>query len=132
MKDKTFVDSNIWLYLLGSDITKKQKALQLLGQNLTISTQVLAENSNVCRKKFLLDIPTTEQHVQNLITYCKVVLIQPETILAALSISEKYQFGFYDSLIIATAIENDCNQLYSEDLQNGQVVEGKLKILNPF
>jgi predicted nucleic acid-binding protein len=132
MNGKAFVDSNIWLYLLGNDLPKKQKALQLLHQNHLISTQVLAENSNVCRQKFHLDIPTTKQHVRHLFSNCQVVVIQPEYIFRALSLSDKYQFGFYDSLIVATALENDCRILYSEDLQNGQVIEGKLKIVNPF
>ena len=132
MKDKIFVDSNVWLYLLGNVEPKKQKSLQLLQQHHFISTQVLAENANVCRRKFLLDIPTTEQHICNLIASCKIVLIQPETTLQALAVSQKYQFGFYDSLIVATALENECTVLYSEDGQDGQVIEGKLTILNPF
>jgi predicted nucleic acid-binding protein len=132
MKDKIFADSNVWLYLLGNDLTKKQIALRLLQQGHTISTQVLAENSNVCRRKFLLDFPTTERHIHNLITSCDIVLIQPATILKALGISQKYHFGFYDSVVIATALEAGCNILYSEDLQDGQVVEGEMTIMNPF
>lgn len=65
MKDKAFVDSNVWLYLLGNDQVKKEKALTLLQGSPIIGTQVLAENSNVCRRKFGLDIETTAQHLLN-------------------------------------------------------------------
>ena len=132
MKDKVFIDSNIWLYLLGNDLPKKQKALQLLQEGHVISTQVVAENANVCRKKYRLDISTTEQHIQNLLAFCQVVLIQPESIISALSLSNKFSYSFYDSLIIASALESGCTILYSEDLHIGQVVNGQLKIANPF
>ena len=89
MKDKVFVDSNIWLYLLGNDLWKKQKALELLQEGHVISTQVVAENANVCRKKYRLDTHITEQHIQNLLAFCQVVLIQPDSIISALSLSHK-------------------------------------------
>jgi hypothetical protein len=52
--------------------------------------------------------------------------------MTACQIAEKYQFSFYDSLIIASALKCDCYTLYSEDLQHGQIIEDKLKIINPF
>jgi len=45
---------------------------------------------------------------------------------------EKYKYQYYDSLIIATAIENGCSILYSEDMQHNQNIENKLVIVNPF
>ncbi len=50
----------------------------------------------------------------------------------AIDIREKYKFQYYDSLIIATALENKCTILYSEDMQHGQIIERQLKIINPF
>jgi len=55
-----------------------------------------------------------------------------ETILSAAHIANRYGFSFYDSLIIAAALETGCSVLYSEDLNNGQIIEKKLKIVNPF
>jgi predicted nucleic acid-binding protein len=52
--------------------------------------------------------------------------------VAACQIAEKYHFSFYDSLIIAASLECDCNILYSEDMHHGQIIENKLKIVNPF
>jgi predicted nucleic acid-binding protein len=54
------------------------------------------------------------------------------TIIGACNLADQYGFSFYDSLIIAAALECDCNMLYSEDLHDGQLIEGKLTIKNPF
>ena len=51
---------------------------------------------------------------------------------AALGIAERLGYQVYDSLIIASALEAGCATLYSEDMQDGQVVEGRLTIRNPF
>ena len=55
-----------------------------------------------------------------------------DTLLRACQIAGRYGFSLYDSLIIAAALESNCKVLYSEDLQNGQVIEGALTIKNPF
>ncbi len=132
MNAKIFVDSNVWIYLFGQDQGKKEVALHLLSQNPIISTQVIAENINVCLRKLNLPFTVVEQHASNLSENCVVVVIQPATILAALHIHHRYQYSFYDSLIVAAALENDCSMLYSEDLQHEQVIEGTLQIINPF
>jgi predicted nucleic acid-binding protein len=55
-----------------------------------------------------------------------------ETHDAGLRIASKYRFAFYDALIAAAALEADCTTLYSEDFQDGQVIEGTLIVRNPF
>ena len=54
------------------------------------------------------------------------------TIIKALDLKSKYNFQYYDSLIVATALENHCKILYSEDMQDGLIVEQILTIINPF
>lgn len=63
---------------------------------------------------------------------CSLTLIDQATILSAFKSSVQYQYSHWDSLIIASALQNNCNKLYSEDLQNGQIIEKKLTIINPF
>jgi len=58
--------------------------------------------------------------------------LELETIKLCVSIKEKYSYSWWDSLVLASALENDCAILYSEDLQPNQVIENQLKILNPF
>ena len=132
MNDKHFVDSNIWIYLFDQDKVKKSTALQMLGKSPIIRTQVIAENINVCLKKLKLSLDDAEKHANNLIQQCQIVLIQPSTIDSAVQLAKRYQYSFYDSLILAAALEHGCTILYSEDFQHGQVIEEILEIKNPF
>ena len=63
---------------------------------------------------------------------CQVELITLATVHVALEIRERYGFSWYDSLIVAAALESGCELLYSEDMQHGQVIEGRLRVINPF
>jgi predicted nucleic acid-binding protein len=55
-----------------------------------------------------------------------------DTIKKALYLHEKYRYSYYDSLILASALENGCKMIFTEDLQNGQVIEKTLKVVNIF
>jgi predicted nucleic acid-binding protein len=63
---------------------------------------------------------------------CTVELVTLPTVHVALDIRERYGFSWYDSLIVAAALESNCDLLYSEDMQHGQIIEGRLSIVNPF
>ncbi len=130
--DKIFIDSNVLLYLLGNDEKKKALAIGLLSLENYISTQVACENMNVCVKKLNMSTDLSYDHVERLLQNLSVVLIYPSTIQLAYNVQSKYKFSFWDGLIIATAIENNCNILYSEDMQDGQIINNTLKIVNPF
>ncbi len=63
---------------------------------------------------------------------CRVEIVTPATMLRALDISGRYGLSWFDSLIVASALEAGCDSLYTEDLQHGQVLEAKLTVTNPF
>jgi len=131
--DKIFADSNVLLYLLGDDERKKDIAKSILKSNPTISTQVISENINVLFRKFK-GITTGQiiQHANLLTNYCQVSLITFDTIETALELKIKYQFQWYDCSILSVALLNACNIIYSEDLNHHQLIEGSLRIINPF
>lgn len=131
-REKTFLDSNILIYLLGLDDSKKDKVTQLLDPNFIISTQVVAENINVCLKKLKFSRERAFDHGNFLLSKFNGVTIEKTCFPVAFQLSSKYQFSFWDSLILATALQCECAQLFSEDMQHGLVVEDKLKIINPF
>ena len=60
------------------------------------------------------------------------VVITKKDIRKAMTIKGRYKYNYWDSLIIASALQNNCSVLYTEDLQDGQVIENALKIVNPF
>ena len=137
MSDKAFIDSNIWLYafiLRADEETKHTRASALIeaADHYSISTQVIAEvSSNLLRKAgmaedALLDI------VASFYQQCRVLESGLEVYQTASRIRTAHQFSFWDSLIVASALEGECPILYSEDMQHGQVIEGRLTILNPL
>jgi predicted nucleic acid-binding protein len=130
--NSAFIDSNVFLYLLDKKDDRKQIARVLLDNRPVISTQVISENINIAVKKFKLGPEQAFQHAENLAGGCDVKLISVSTIRTGCGIHHKYKYSFYDSLIIASALENDCSILYSEDMQHNQLIEKKLRIVNPF
>ena len=135
MSDNFFADTNVLVYSYTEDEPdKRAKALKALSveQPVFISTQVMTELSNVLKKKFSFswkDIATVLPEVNK---NFKVHTNSYATLCYACALADKYQLPFYDSLIVASALECNCTILYSEDLQDGQVFEKTLKVLNPF
>lgn len=134
MSDKTFLDTNVVVYLYSGDEPEKRAvALTLIEQNNSVvSTQVLSELANTLSRKFGLPFDVVAQAVAEVRDACTVVPVMPDTILQALFLAQKYRYSYYDSLILAAALSVGCVSLATEDMQNGQVVEGALTIRNPF
>ena len=131
---KAFIDTNILIYAFTTDEPEKQEiALKFLDNCLpVISTQVIKEFSNVLLRKTSIDLENIQEIIGGIIGISDVVNEEIELIFSAFDIHKRYQFSFYDSLVIATAINAKCQVLLSEDMQNGQVIDEKLKIVNPF
>ena len=132
MNANFFVDSNIVLYALDNATFKNEIALDLIRKKPIISTQVVLESVNICLKKFKFSKEVSYQHGLNLIDTCTLTLINKRTLILAFKISLQYHYSHWDSLIISSALQNNCTKLYSEDLHNGQVIDKKLTIINPF
>lgn len=135
MNDKAFLDTNMVLYLYSStEIGKKRIIEELLEQTLTfhISTQVINEFINVMSKKKKLSIDVINLAIDELSTAFVILNINFSTIKLALSIANKNKYAYFDSLIIASALENDCVLLYSEDMHHTHLIDNQLKISNPF
>ena len=134
MKDKTFLDTNILIYGYSVTEPEKQKVAESIAEpgKSFISTQVLQEFSNIMHKKFELDWHEIILAISEISESYKIFINQPETIRSACIIAKKYQYSFYDSLIISAALEVNCKILYTEDLQHNQLIEKKLRIINPF
>ena len=66
-------------------------------------------------------------------TLCDTILpIDIETHAEGLRIAEYYGYAMFDALIIASALRANCSTLWSEDMQDGIVIDGRLRIANPF
>ncbi|GBL10600.1 tRNA(fMet)-specific endonuclease VapC [Microcystis aeruginosa Sj] len=134
MPDKVFFDTNVLIYGYSEDEPdKRQRAIDCVRSGEAwISTQVLNETINVLKRKFSLSYSQIRDAVQELSEGFPIVLVSVNTIEMALNLAERYQYSYFDSLILASALEAGCQILYSEDLQDGQRIENQLTIVNPF
>ena len=136
MRDRFFLDTNILIYAFSEDEHEKQEvALTLIDNDIgdtLISNQVINEICNIFLKKFKLSTNEVEDVVLELDSVLDVVSFDISTQIKALKLKEKYQFQYFDALIVATALENKCKVLYSEDMQHELIVENRLQIVNPF
>lgn len=132
-----FLDSNVILYAFDVDLRKYEKAWRLIGDALAgngqISFQVVQEVLNVLSRR--AETVATGEEPGRVLEAVLLPLwrVMPSQRLysAALAVKSRYRFAFYDALIIAAALEAGSSRLLSEDLQDGQRIEG-LTIVNPF
>ena len=130
-----FLDTNIVVYAYsGTELDKQSISRNILAMdNTVVSTQVLQEFANTLIRKFKTDYPAVAKTLMECIQNSNTVhLNDGNTVLRACQVGERYQFSFYDSMIVAAALESGCSILYSEDLQHNQTIEGTLRIVNPF
>ena len=126
-----FFDTNILVYAF-LDVAKRERALDLIASGGIISAQVLNEFTNVARRKGQRDWAEIERAVSVIrVRFPDVMPLTVDTHAAALGLSRDHGLAFYDALVVASAIEAECDILYSEDMQHGRAVGG-LRIHNPF
>ena len=137
MTEKVFIDSNVFIYAYTGDDEQKHSIARdllckhILDDEIILSVQILNEFYAVmARYKYPHD--EIKSCLNEIIEQVKVMPIELETIRRCIIIKEKYGYSWWDSLVITSALENDCTMLYSEDLQSDQIIEKKLKIVNPF
>lgn len=134
MNDNVFFDTNIIVYSYSnSEPTKQLLAQKLIANTISFfSTQVLQELTNIATRKLNFCYADATNAVIECCNNNNLHINNDSTILKACSIAERYQFSFYDSLIIASAIECNCSILYSEDMKHNQIIFDSLTIINPF
>ncbi len=131
---KIFLDTNLLIYLYSEDEPEKRRTvLNLIIENeAIISTQVVNELSNVLYKKFKLNSDKVLEVIEEIQRNVYISDVNMETIKYAHFIKNKYKYSYFDSLMISSALENKCDILFTEDMQNNQLIENVLKLKNPF
>ena len=127
-----YFDTNVLLYVASGDSAKADRAEELIGAGGTISVQVLNEIANVARRK--MGMPWTE--LRAFLTTIRALLsVQPLTVDihdTGLALAERYGLSTWDAMIAAAALHADCDTLWSEDMQDGIVLDDRLRVVNPF
>lgn len=136
MSDRVFVDTNIFVYADDRAArTKRVRARTVLSELIrtrraVVSTQVMQEYFVAAIKKLGLSPERARIRVQRL-NRLDVVLIRPELILGAIDLCRLHALSFWDALVVRSASAAGCGRLLSEDMQDGQTIDG-VRIENPF
>lgn len=139
MNGRFFLDTNVFVYSFDRSVpAKARRATQLIRRAVAtrkgiVSYQVAQEFFNVALRRFAqpLTVAEAEQYLATVFRPLMAVHSSQALYGEALRLSGRYRLSWYDSLIVAAAIEGQCSVLYSEDLQHGQRF-GELAIEDPF
>ncbi len=135
--DRNFVDTNVFVYAhLDNEPKKHSKAVflfenTLIGKKVIISAQVVNEFYSVM-SKYKYSHDEIVKFVSEISAKANIQSISFDTSKKAFYIKGRYQYSWWDSLVLASALESGCKVVYSEDMQHEQVIENSLKIINPF
>jgi predicted nucleic acid-binding protein len=133
MSGPFFLDSNVLLYASLQPDPRSEAARALLARRGIISVQVLNEFANVAARKLRRPWREVTDALAAIRALCPPPL--PLTLAiheSGIAIANRTRYQFYDALIIAAALEAGCATLFSEDLHDGQMIDGRLTIRNPF
>ena len=128
----SFFDTNVLVYLAAEDAAKADRAEVIVGTGGFVSVQVLNELANVARRKMAMSWAETRAFLSTLQELVTVRPVTVETHGLGLRLAERHGLSVYDAMIVAAALEAECDTLWSEDMQHGAVIEGCLRIKNPF
>ncbi|CDZ59065.1 PIN domain protein [Neorhizobium galegae bv. orientalis] len=126
-----FYDTNILLYLASGEGAKADAAEAALTLGGTVSVQVLNEFVHVARRKMGFSWDEVHSFLTVIRSLVAVVPVTFPVHERGLELAERYNFSTYDAMIVAAALLNGCDILFSEDLQDGMRVES-LSIVNPL
>jgi predicted nucleic acid-binding protein len=127
-----FFDTNVLVYIASSDAAKADRAEAIVSGGGAISVQVLNELANVARRKMRMSWQDTHAFLSLLRGLLNVHPVAVEIHETGLALAERYNLAIYDAMIAASALDADCDTLWSEDMQHGMVLDGRLRIANPF
>jgi predicted nucleic acid-binding protein len=128
----SFFDTNVLVYIASGDPAKADRAEAVVGDGGAISVQVLNELTNVARRKMRMSWPETRSFLSMMRGLLAVHPVTVETHETGLALAERYNLATFDAMIAASALHAGCDTLWSEDMQHGMELDGRLRIINPF
>ena len=131
-----FIDTNVWVYALTEqDHAKKKIAAELISKTyledtICVNAQVLKEFANFAFKRTKKSADEINAMLKKMSSY-SFVPDTKELVMQAVVLKERYDVGFYDSLMLSAANKAKCDVIYTEDLNSGQKY-GAVTAINPF
>ncbi|MEO7273061.1 MAG: PIN domain-containing protein [Vicinamibacterales bacterium] len=133
MSASPFLDTNVLIYSVATNDARSEIAETLLAAGGVVSVQVCNEFAATARRKLGMswdDIAAALDAIRILCPFPRAISMATHDM--AVKIARTHGFHIYDALVVASALAAHCETLYTEDLQDGQVIEERLTIRNPF
>ena len=127
-----FFDTNVLLYIASGDAVKADRAEAIIAEGGVISVQVLNELTNIGRRKLRMTWPELHALLATMRALLTVQPITMETHETGLALAERYNLFICDAMILASALQADCDILWSEDMQQDMIAADRLRVVNPF
>jgi predicted nucleic acid-binding protein len=130
-----FLDSNIWIYAFANNQDPRKQAIAATlidAPGVIISTQVINEVSVNLLKKSAFTEDQIQQLIDSFYQGCQVIEFDRALLGLASDLRTRYSISYWDSLIIASALTSGTTTIYTEDMQNGLLINQQLQIVNPF
>ena len=134
MSAKVMIDSNVWIYaFMKGDDGRIATATALIEKldSIVLSTQIVNEVCNVLLRKHKASNTTISAYIDYFYEEFQDSVLDEGVLRLASKLRNNHSFSFWDSLIVASAIENNCAILYSEDMQHDLLIQNT-RIVNPF
>lgn len=132
MTPRGFLDTNVLVYLFADD-PRASRAEALLGSGCVTGVQALNEFANVARRKLGFDWAEVGEALRSIRALCHAVVpLDMDVHEDGLRVAERHRLALFDALMVAAALRSGCDTLWSEDMHHGLVVDGRLRVANPF
>ena len=126
------LDTNTLVYFAAAEVGKASRVEELPLSGGIISVQVLNELTLACLRKVGMDWAEVDEVLAVVRAACRIEPMTEATFDLGRQLAERYQLRVYDAMIVASALLAEADTLYSEDMHDGLLVEGRLRIRNPF
>ncbi len=133
MSAAALLDTNILVYAFSDDPRGVVAEKLLQQQGCAVGVQGLNEFANVARRKLGMSWPEVREALDAIRSLCPAVIpLDMDTHADGIDIAERYRLAVFDALMVAAALRGKCSTLWSEDMQDGLSIEGRLTVRNPF
>jgi len=127
------LDTNMLIYCHDENSGDKQNiARDLIARSPVISTQVVSEYINVLKRIFQIPKTMIIRACMPVLKNCEIKAVDIATLQTSERLIHRYDFQLFDAIIVASALDNGCQTLFSEDMQHGMIIDKRLSIINPF
>ena len=127
------LDTNILIYSHDENAVNKQNiARDLIIRSPVVCTQVVSEYISILKRFLNINKAMIINACLPNLKHCRIQAVDILTLQTAERLIHHYNFQLFDAIIIASALENDCQTLYSEDMQHKMKIDKQLSIINPF